>query len=62
MNSKKYVYNNTSKTLYTAVKLIYLQINHPQSIFPIFLTLVSNSKTELLNLISAERLLHTREP
>ena len=62
MNSKKYVYNNTSKTLNTAVKLNYLQINHPQSIFPIFLTLVLNSKTDLLNLVSAGSLFHTREP
>ena len=59
---QKYVYNNTSKTLNTAVKLIYLQINHPQSILPIFLTLVLNLKTELVNLISGGRLFHTREP
>ena len=45
------------------VKLVYLQIKHPQSIFPRFLILVLNSKTELLDdLTLAGRLFHIREP
>ena len=39
-----------------------MQIKYPGSIFPRFLTLVLNSKTELLNLTLAGRLFHTREP
>ena len=51
--------NNTSSKGNTAVKLNYLQIKHPQSIFSGFLTLVLNSKTERLDLVSAGRLFHT---
>ena len=52
MNSnKKNIKDNTINKLNTVVKLIYLQIKHPQSIFIRFLTLVLNSKTELLDLI-----------
>ena len=52
MNSnKKNIKDNTNNKLNTVVKLIYLQIKHPQSIFLRFLTLVLNMKTELLDLI-----------
>ena len=52
MNSnKKNIKDNTINKLNTVVKLIYLQIKYPQSIFIRFLTLVLNSKTELLDLI-----------
>ena len=44
------------------VKLVYLKIKHPQSIFPRFLILVLNSKTELLDLVLAGRLFRIREP
>ena len=44
------------------IKLIYLQIKHPQSIFEKILTLVLNSKTKLLDSMSVRRLLQTREP
>ena len=53
--------NNTNNKLNTVVKLIYLQIKYPQAILPRFLTSVLNSKTELLDLISAGRLFHTRK-
>ena len=62
MNSNKKYIDNTNNKLNNVVKLIYLQIKHPPSIFPKFLTLVLNSKTELLDLISTGRLFHTREP
>ena len=52
----------TNNKVNTVVKLFYLQIKHPQSRFPRFLILVLNSKTELLDLISAGRLFHIREP
>ena len=55
--NKKYIQNNTNNKLNTIVKLIYLQIKHPQSIFPRSLALVLNSKTELLDLIPARYLL-----
>ena len=63
MNSnKKYIDNKTNNKKNTVVKLIYLEIKHPQSIFPRFLTLLLNSRTESLDLISAGRLFHAREP
>ena len=46
---------NTNSKLNIVVKLVYLQIKHPQSIFPRFFILVLNSKTELLDLTLAER-------
>ena len=57
----KNIYNNTNNKLNTVVKLIYVQIKHSQSVFPRFLTLVLNLKIELLDLILAGRLFHTRE-
>ena len=59
---QKSVFNYTSNKLNIVVKLGYLEIKHPQSIFPRFLILVLNSKTELLDLTLAGRLFHTREP
>ena len=53
---QKNIYNNTNNKLNTVVKLIYLQIRYSQSTFPRFLSLVLNSKTEFLDLISAGRL------
>ena len=45
-------FSNILSVLVDAViKVTYLQTKHPQSIFPILLTLVLNSKTELLDLI-----------
>ena len=61
-NSNKNVLNYTSNKLNIVVKLIYMQIKHPQSVFPRFLILVLNSKTELLDLTLAGRLFHIREP
>ena len=46
---QKDILNNTNNKQNTVVKLIYLQIKCPQSIFPRFLILVLNSKTELLD-------------
>ena len=46
---QKNILNNTNNKQNTVVKLIYLQIKCPQSIFPRFLVLVLNSKTELLD-------------
>ena len=46
---------NTSNKLNAVVKLTYLQIKHPQSIFPRFLTLVLYSKTELMDLLYLSR-------
>ena len=57
---KKLNYNNNN--LKIAVKLVYQQIKHPQSIFPRFLISVFNSKTELLDLTFAGRLIYIREP
>ena len=54
--------NYTKNKLNAVVKLIYLQIKHLQAIFPRFLILVLNLKTELLYLNLAERLFYTREP
>ena len=45
---------NTNNKLNAVVKRTYLQIKHPQSIFPRFLTLVSYSKTELMDLFKQE--------
>ena len=61
-NSNKNVLNYTSNKLNIVVKLIYMQIKHPQSVFPRFLILVLNSKTELLDLTLVGRLFHIREP
>ena len=61
-NSNKNVLNYTSNKLNIVVKLIYMQIKHPQSVFPRFLILVLNLKTELLDLTLAGRLFHIREP
>ena len=61
-NSNKNVLNYTSNKLNIVVKLIYMQIKHPQSVFPRFLILVLNSKTELLDLTLAGRLFNLREP
>ena len=61
MNSnKKNIINYTNNKLNIVVKLVYLQIKHPQSIFLRFLILVLNSKTELLVLTLAGRLFHIR--
>ena len=56
------MFNYTNSELNIAVELVYLQIKRPQSIFPRFLILVLNSKTELLDLTLAGRLFHIREP
>ena len=61
-NPNKNVLNYTSNKLNIVVKLIYMQIKHPQSVFPRFLILVLNLKTELLDLTLAGRLFHIREP
>ena len=45
---------NTNNKLNAGVKLTYLQIKHPQSIFLRFLTLVLYSKTELMDLFRQE--------
>ena len=45
---------NTNNKLNAVVKRTYLQIKHPQSIFPRFLTLVLYSKTELMDLFKQE--------
>ena len=58
---QKNLLNYTNNKL-NIVKLVYLQVKHPQSIFPRFLILVLNSKTELLDLTLAGRLFHIREP
>ena len=58
----KTIFNYTNNKLNIVFKLVYLQIKHPQSIFPRFLILVLNSKIELLDLTLAGRLFHTREP
>ena len=50
---QKNIFNYTNNKLDIVVKLGYLQIKHPQSIFPKFLILVLNSKTELLDLTLA---------
>ena len=41
---------NTNSKLNIVVKLVYLQIKHPQSIFPRFLILSLNLKIELPDL------------
>ena len=61
-NPNKNVLNYTSNKLNIVVKLIYMQIKHPQSVFPRFLILVLNSETELQDLILARRLFYTKEP
>ena len=58
----KNIVNYPNNKLNSVAKLVYLQIKHPQSIFPKFLILVLNSKTELLDLTLAGRLFHIREP
>ena len=52
----------TNNKMNIVIKLVYLQIKHPESIYPRFLILVLNSKTELLDLTLAGRLFHIREP
>ena len=42
LSATKNIENNTNSKLNNVLKLIYLQIKHPQSIFPGFLTLVLN--------------------
>ena len=59
---QKNVLNYTDNKLNIVIKLVYLQIKHPQSIFARFSILVLNSKTELLDLTLAGRLFHIREP
>ena len=59
---QKNIFNYTNNKLNIVVKLGHLQIKHPKSIFPRFLILVLISKTELLDLTLAGRLLHIREP
>ena len=59
---QKSIFNYINNKLNIVVKLVYLQIKYPQSIFPCFLILVLNSKTELLDLSLAGRLFHIREP
>ena len=45
---------NINNKLNPVVKLTYLQIKHPESIFPRFLTLVLYSKPELMDLFKQE--------
>ena len=45
---------NTNNKINAVVKLTYLQIKHPQSIFPRFLTLVLYLKIELMDLFKLE--------
>ena len=57
-----WIYLNLFLPFLPLVKLVYLQIKHPHSLFLRILTLDLNLKTELLDLISPRRLLHKREP
>ena len=49
-SNKKNILNYTNNKLNTVIKLIYLEIKHPQLTSPRFLILVLNSKTDLLDL------------
>ena len=62
LQQKIYILNYTSSKLNIVLKLVHLQIKHPQSIFPRILIFVLNSKTELLDFTLAGRLFHIREP
>ena len=62
ISNKNNILIYTNNKLNIVVKLIYLQIKHSQSIFPRFLILVLNSKTELLDVTLAGRLFHIKEP
>ena len=57
-SQQKNILNYTNNELNIVVKLTYLQIKHPQTIFPRLLILVLNSKTELPDLTLAGRLFH----
>ena len=57
-----YILSYTNNKMNIVIKLVYLQIKHPQSIYPRFFILVLNLKTELLDLTLAVRLFHIRDP